>query len=337
MSLRQTRKMTLFLVYVSLHKALRSIFVGNTTKNKNRGECVERILHTSDIKYKIEREMLNTTNDVIIISAFVKLDALMYIDRLIPKSVTSKTLLVRFRSEDIISGSTDMGIFDFCKENNWRIFVNFDLHSKILVFDRQRVIIGSANITSSGLGLDKNQNIESITSIEATTIEMIKICNLIDSSKELEETMFERMKGFLSNLNLTLRPKIYWDDEIQNSFPTTVNYLWTADLLFSHSPRDICQHDLDLLELSEPYSLSDIKRSFIRTKSYRWLKHAAGDEIYFGKLTEKLHDSLMDDPKPYRRNVKILLVDLLNWLEELQIADIIVDRPNHSQRIRVIS
>jgi hypothetical protein len=299
---------------------------------------MDRILHTSEIKHNLEQELSNTTRDIVIISAFVKLEALKYIDKLIPTSVSNKTLLVRFRLEDIISGSTDMEIFDFCRSNNWRVFINFDLHSKILVFDRQRVNIGSANVTSSGLGLNGKQNIESIATINATTEEMNKIGKLIESSKELDETMYEIMREDISKLDLPLsQSKFYWNEDIQEKFSTSVDYLWTADLLFSHSPQEICKHDLEILELSEPYSLSDIRRQFIRSKPCRWLKSAAKDEIYYGELTAKLHDSLMDDPKPYRRNVKILLSDLLNWLEELNIEDIVIDRPNHSQRIRVIS
>ncbi|MHA7965819.1 phospholipase D-like domain-containing protein [Paenibacillus sp. CAU 1782] len=299
---------------------------------------MERILHSSDIKHNLEQELSRTNHDIVIISAFVKFEALKFINNFIPKNVATKTLLVRFRLEDIISGSTDMEIFDFCRSNNWRMYINFDLHSKIIVFDRQRVIIGSANVTSNGLGLGGSQNIESIARIQATEEEMNKINKLIRSSKELDENMFEIMKADLSLLNVQLSlPKFYWSESVQEKFQTDVDYLWTADLLFSHSPQDICKHDLEILELSEAYSLSDVRRQFIRSKPYRWLREAVKDEIYFGQLTAKLHDSLMDDPKPYRRNVKILLSDLLNWLKELNIEDIVVDRPNHSQRIRVIS
>lgn len=299
---------------------------------------MDRILHTSDIKHKLEQELSNTMNDIIIISAFVKFEAIKYIDQLIPKSVTNKTLLVRFRLEDIIGGSTDMEIFYYCKLNNWRILINFDLHSKILVFDRQRVIIGSANITSSGLGLKGNQNIESIATIGASLDEMNKIVKLIESSRELDENLYELMKENISKLNIPAPiPKFYWDEQIQEKLITNVDYLWTAELLFSHSPNDICRHDMEILELNESYSLSDVRRNFMKSKPYRWLINAAKDEIYYGQLTAKLHNALMDDPKPYRRNVKILLSDLLNWLDELNIEDIVVDRPNHSQRIRVIS
>lgn len=296
------------------------------------------ISHTSDIKHGLERELSKTFHDIVIISAFVKLEALKYIDQLILSSVINKTLVVRFRLEDIISGSTDLELFDFCKSNHWRMFINFDLHSKILMFDKQRVIVGSANITPSGLGLKGHQNIESIATLNASLEEINEINKLVESSYELDEYMYALMKENISNLRLIRsQSKFYWDDEIKKIYSSNIDFLWTTDLFFSRSPKEICKHDIEILELKEPYDLNDIRRQFLKSKPFSWLKRAVKDEIYFGQLTAKLHDSLLDDPKPYRRDVKTLLSDLLNWVEELNIEDIVIDKPNYSQRIRVIS
>ena len=58
-------------------------------------------------------------------------------------------------------------------------------------------------------------------------------------------------------------------------------------------------------------------------------------EMYFGKITEKLHEILVNDPRPYRKEVKELLANLLQWIQDLGIDEVLVDRPNHSQRVRV--
>lgn len=55
--------------------------------------------------------------------------------------------------------------------------------------------------------------------------------------------------------------------------------------------------------------------------------------MYFGAVTEKLHNALVSDPKPYRRDVKIMLSNLLELIDELQMEEIKIDRPNYSQRI----
>jgi len=46
-----------------------------------------------------------------------------------------------------------------------------------------------------------------------------------------------------------------------------------------------------------------------------------------------LHDAFIDDPRPYRKDVKQLLNNLLSWIKILDIEDIKIDRPNHSERI----
>ena len=48
-----------------------------------------------------------------------------------------------------------------------------------------------------------------------------------------------------------------------------------------------------------------------------------------------MHNALIIDPKLYRRDVKQMLANLLDLIEKLGMEEIIIDRPNHSQRIRV--
>lgn len=59
-------------------------------------------------------------------------------------------------------------------------------------------------------------------------------------------------------------------------------------------------------------------------------------ELYFGEASVLLHNVLLNDPKPYRKEVKELLGNLLRWIEILKYEEICVDRPKHSQRIRLI-
>ena len=57
--------------------------------------------------------------------------------------------------------------------------------------------------------------------------------------------------------------------------------------------------------------------------------------MYFGKLSESLHIAVVSDPKPYRKDIKIMLMNLLKLIKKLEIEEIIIDRPNYSQRIRL--
>lgn len=78
----------------------------------------------------------------------------------------------------------------------------------------------------------------------------------------------------------------------------------------------------------------------MKSNVYRWLKSVleqkVNNEIYFGELSALIHDVIINDPKPYRKEVKELQSNLLNWIVELDIEEIQIDRPKHSQRIRLL-
>lgn len=61
----------------------------------------------------------------------------------------------------------------------------------------------------------------------------------------------------------------------------------------------------------------------------------ANKQIFFGELTQKLHNRTIKDPPPYRRDVKILLANLLSWINLFAKDFIEIERPNYSQIIKI--
>ena len=57
---------------------------------------------------------------------------------------------------------------------------------------------------------------------------------------------------------------------------------------------------------------------------------------YFGAISSELHNALINDPKPYRKEVKDLLSNTLFWIQDLEIDALVIDTPNHSQRVRAL-
>ena len=70
--------------------------------------------------------------------------------------------------------------------------------------------------------------------------------------------------------------------------------------------------------------------------AWRWLVSMSADPIYFGSLSSLLHDSLLDDPAAYRKEVKELLSNILSWSEFMCPERCRFDTPNVSQRIQII-
>jgi hypothetical protein len=298
-----------------------------------------RIFH-NDIKNTILKELKTTQSSLTIISAYVKLPALKFIDKNLERFLRDKKLLLRFRLEDLINGSTDITIYDYCKQNGWKVFINLDLHSKVYIFDDQRFILGSANVTSSGLGLGEKNNIESMVFGELQPKELVKINKLFKESMQLNDLLFKKMMKQVEKIDLKMSNKNYkeitWEDDILSHFTEDVQFIWSTELIFSNSPLNMNEHDMELLGIRADnlYDIELIRSKFKTCKAYKWLKSVVKTEMYFGELTEKLHSSLIDDPTPYRKDVKKLLSNLLNWIIELSINEFIIDRPNYSQRVR---
>lgn len=294
------------------------------------------LIHTEDIFPFLEGELSHVQFDLTIVSAFVKVSALEKLDQELKHPSVQKRLLVRFRKEDILFGSSDIEIFNYCRRNDWKLYFNLDLHSKIFIFDKTRYVVGSANVTLSGLGIAKRSNIETVCSGMITMKEMHRINQFFDSSTELTEKIYLLMLNELSEK--TTKTANEWDcDIIGNLEPP--NQLWVSEIIFSLSPYDMNSRDRALLEidLQKSWDMHLVKKKFMNSKCYRWLLHAIGEEIYFGELASKLHNSLIDDPTPYRKEVKQLLSNLLNWIIELRIEGIQIDRPHYSQRIKKLS
>ena len=65
----------------------------------------------------------------------------------------------------------------------------------------------------------------------------------------------------------------------------------------------------------------------------RKLEAEDNKEIYFGRLSSIIHDGLVDDPKPYRQDVKLLQANLYDYIKYFKPVNIICDQPNFSERL----
>jgi len=165
------------------------------------------------------------------------------------------------------------------------------------------------------------------------------------------DILFNLISDYVSDLKTNKSAPIKWSDEIAAliSIRKPEPKLLVNELFFSPKitlsninketiSREMA-HDLSLLAINPNAEINydQIKHNFLNSRPYLWLlehlKQFEG-EIYFGKLTELLHNDLFDDPKPYRRDVKQLLSNLLGWISSLNLSEIVIDQPNHSQRIR---
>ncbi len=298
------------------------------------------ILVSQKILDHIREELSRSTESFLLISAYCKLPLVKYFDSCITNSNVEKKLVVRFRPDDIVSGASDLEIYPYCRDNGWKLYFRLDLHAKTYVFDRLRCIIGSANATSSGLSIGGTGNYEMATLCELAEKDVLSLDLLLLGSVEMNDKVYELMKKSLHAHSKTNVNICTWPKDITDMFKPDYSLLFAEDFPTCSSPSVANAEELVFLNIVSGASIECIRSAFQESKCFKWLLHVVAEqenhEIYFGALSASLHNSLLNEPKPYRKDVKLLLSNLLGWIEELDIEYIQIDRPNYSQRIRYI-
>ncbi|KYG59884.1 hypothetical protein AY633_06530 [Planococcus maritimus] len=300
------------------------------------------IIHSLEIKERIRTEILSVNTEILIVSAFAKIETLKWID-LHSKLNIKKVCLVRFRAEDILAGVTDLEMFEYCINNGWEMYINDKVHSKIYCFDRKKYLIGSANLTHSGLGLKGNSNIETMVYGSLSFDEYFEIKKIAYESTRLCEKLYEEMKDQLESIEFPEKSTHFkWNVNFDKYKITKSKIiLEISDLLQSASPIRLNNKDLEMLKI-DPQNLrgditNQILEQFLTSKVFEWIYYLMEEnkEMYYGSLTEELHDNLLiSAPNIKREQVKVYLTNILNWIEYYEIPEFSIDRPKYSQRLR---
>jgi hypothetical protein len=298
------------------------------------------LLFSNEIKNQLEVEIRQSTNDIHIISAYCKKAAIKFIENCVVNPMQSKKLMVRFAYIDIISGASDLDVYDFCKKNGWYLYMRLDLHAKTYIFDKTRCIVGSANLTSRGINIVDNANYEIALVTSVSDEEMCRIDNLFEDAVLMTDDMYNLMKECFNKRNGIRQVSDDWDKKILSLFNPNIKVLFTYDFPNCNSLSCLKEDSLDFLGLSTGWTTATIKKAFVKCNVYRWLKFVLEEkpnkEIHYGELSSLIHNTIINDPKPYRKEVKELQSNLLNWIIDLDIQEMKIDRPNHSQRVRLV-
>ena len=299
-------------------------------------------LTTSEFNKKLVEEISSVTEDLHVVSAFCKKDAIKFVDDNIKHVLKNKKLLVRFLPGDIINGATDLDLYEYCKANGWELYIRFDLHAKTYIFDKKRYILGSGNLTSRGLGLNCLGNYELADFSQIEGDDLFKIESLFSSAILMTDELYSLMKMDIvkfPKVSVNEAKALNWDKYISDKFEPDTSVLFTYD--FPQVPAPSSEIDeYEFLELSGISDKEKIKQAFRWSKAFTWLCKTINEkdirECYFGELSAKLHNALINDPKHYRKEVKDLLSNLLGWIEYFDFDFIRVDRPNYSQRVTLL-
>ena len=295
------------------------------------------ILFSKEIYEVIEKELKNASDSVQIITAFCKENTFQQLDKCVSSNVLRKRLLVRFRKGDLISGSSDLSVLETALNHGWDVYLKFNLHAKTYVVDNKRGIIGSANITNSGLSLNDFGNVEMATVVAIEPKDISKIEKLYSDSIVVNSSLIDEMKKQLSETRSIVSNGGEWSPSILNLYTPQI------DVLFSYELPN-CDHIsrgeyISFLDMKYEGDIEVLKSAIRLCNAFIWLRSTlreAGGELYFGALTQKLHSVIVSDPAPYRKDVKLLLSNFLSIIQQANMDEIRIDKPNYSQRISLV-
>ncbi len=294
------------------------------------------LLVSGEIGQQIEMELHSACDSVQIITAFCKQHTIKRLIACVPSNISNKKIMVRFRLGDLLAGVTDFDILEYSMSKGWHPFIRFDLHAKTYIIDNRRGIIGSANATTAGLYDSSFSNYEMAAIVAIDSNDLAKIEKLYKGAICVTPDVLSELKHeYNTNKKRAQAASPRWSKKIEQLFNPTVETLFMHE--FPDKDDYVQGENISFLGI-----LFEDKAS--AAECLRWSNAAiwliqqletSDGELYFGEMTKKLHNAIVSDPAPYRKDVKELLANLLALIEKWEMPGVQIDKPSYSQRIRL--
>lgn len=312
------------------------------------------LLGTEAFRNLLGEALKNTKKSVVILSAYVKSVGISWLQEQLQGKDVKCTIITRWTKGDLAQGSSDLECYDLAKEKNWNFKILNDLHAKVMLIDDEVLFLGSPNLTGAGMSLIPVSNKEIGIKIKALDKDLQVINQLSEEAALVTDQIIEELKAWHKKLPKIEKPKIPdFPSMVKESLKEKINKVWVHNfpwsniklLLKNYNKKDVnIVHDLELFGVVNTNSSKiekEIKENFIKSKIFNWLivqlNKSENQEIYFGHLSSIIHDSLLDDPTPYRQDVKKLQVNLYSFLKYYKLNNIIIDIPKtRSERIKLV-
>lgn len=284
-------------------------------------------------------------NELIILSPYIKLEAIKLLLEKVAPGI-KVTVVARWKLSDLIFGSSDVGVFEYLKSCGHNFYIHNKIHLKVVVRDKQDILLGSANITSSGLGLFEGSNVEAITIDGLDEKYLPEIYSILRDSIEVTGELVAEITKELEVHKTDKLEQAKIEEELEKVerqlYVSKKKNVVTYDFVFCESPKIFLQniesndmnagvlHDLKMLGLTPTGMTRElIQKAFLNSAAYVWQLQNIKTEALFGKYSELLHNALVDDPKPYRKQVKELVANMFAWTEEFS-NDFETKKYNHT-------
>lgn len=290
------------------------------------------IFDGKELQALIENEM-NGTDDVFFVSAYITEPAIKWLELHVPKQAIV-SIVFRGEVKDFLGGATTISALRKIVSNGWRLAFNEKLHAKIYMFDRKVIFVGSSNLTNNGLVLSSHGNIEANSMVNADRKSLQFLDALWNSAVELSAEKLDQLENYLDCIEVEKQIDSYdqlvWPEEL---LAEPVGQLFVEDFPANSVFKN--------KEFKNKYSLIDsflerddvemAKSIFMSLRLTKWffMSLETHKALRFGQLSKLMHADLVEDPRVYRRDLKIMQANFLEYVERL-VPEVEVIRPNHT-------
>ena len=315
------------------------------TFNSNRSP----ILNSVKLQNYFKECLKNCKDEIIVCSAFITMKGIEWFYNNLQNKKINCRVISRWDRGDLLSKVSDIEVYNFCKKMGWSFEIIENLHAKFYLMDQKDLISGSLNLTAKGFGLVPISNKEFGNYFEAIDEDLININIFLEDAIKITDEIFNEYKKYLEeNKDFVIQQLPELPEKIKNLKEKKLTKLWVHDFLFNE-PENLLKnfnentedliHDRSLLNINsqDDLSLETIKLNFVNLDLYKWfikqIKNKDNKSFSFGELSALIHNSLFDDPKPYRKEIKNLQANFFKFLELLKFENLKIERPNYSQVI----
>jgi len=273
------------------------------------------------------------------------------------KNLQNKIIVITtLKPNDLLSGSSELELFKFCKEKKITLYVNNKIHLKIYSVNLQNAIISTANISKNGLLPDGNYEaatfVDKLTSEDKLYLEQIR-----NEAILINDEIYLQLKKWYDEQNNEIPKEVKFEELISypkkdfliSALPMTRNI---QDLVegyvrinsglepsFDSEVSSCIYHDLANynieLGLTKSEFMQKLKTRFFGHPFIKKIDEFIDPEAYFGRIKEWIQNNCADVPIPSRRELTGNVQVLLEWFENLGDGKYVIDIPgSHSQRIR---
>lgn len=230
-------------------------------------------------------------------------------------------LLIRALPVDFITGACSFEAIKKVLSRNMAVKMSSALHAKVYAFD-DCVYAGSSNLTAKGLALCEDHNQELGVRSELNDQDLSLLDHLWSQASNINYEITEKMEDFVGQISHS------------SSDDATKPLTWPTDII--SETRDLYCSDFPQTYPSNDFRWST-ESALKQSLAYKWLSATVkkNGESRFGFLSYNLHNTIYDDPTPYRREIKTLLANLLSAVSDLDSNKLEIIRPNYTQVVRL--